>query len=263
MTAARLRQFGGVLRSLWIYHGRDRARHRGMDRLHGGFVRRGDLVFDVGSHVGDRVLSFRRLGCRVVAVEPQPALLPILRLLFGRSPDVIVVPSAVGAAEGLLDLHLNLPNPTVATGSPAFVAAAAGAPGWAGQQWTHRVTVPLTTLDALIARHGRPAFIKIDVEGLEGDVLAGLTTPVPALSFEFTTLQPASAAACLRRLAELGDYRYKAALGESQALIHPDWLDGAAMASWVSSLPQAANSGDIYAVLAHAGLPDGPRAPLA
>ncbi len=232
-----------------------------MDRLHGGFVRSGDLVFDVGSHVGDRVLSFRRLGCRVVAVEPQPALLAVLRLMFGRSPEVVVVPAAVGAAEGLLDLHLNLPNPTVASGSPAFVAAAAGAPGWEGQHWTHRLTVPLTTLDALIARHGRPAFIKIDVEGLEGDVLAGLTLPVPALSFEFTTLQPGSAAACLRRLAELGQYRYNAALGESQALIHTEWLDAVAMENWVSTLPQAANSGDVYAVLTGAELPKGPRAP--
>ena len=232
-----------------------------MDRLHGGFVRSGDLVFDVGSHVGDRVLSFRRLGCRVVAVEPQPALLAVLRLMFGRSPEVVVVPAAVGAAEGLLDLHLNLPNPTVASGSPAFVAAAAGAPGWENQHWTHRLTVPLTTLDALIARHGRPAFIKIDVEGLEGDVLAGLTLPVPALSFEFTTLQPGSAAACLRRLAELGQYRYNASLGESQALIHTDWLDAAAMENWVSTLPQAANSGDVYAVLTGTELPKGPRAP--
>lgn len=259
MTAA-LRQLAGVLRSVWIYHGRDRARLRGMDRLHGRFVRPGDLVFDIGSHVGDRVLSFRRLGCRVVAVEPQPALLRVLRLLFGRSPDVVVVPAAVGAAEGMLDLHLNLPNPTVASGSPAFVAAADGAPGWEGQRWTHRLTVPLTTLDALIARHGRPSFIKIDVEGLEGEVLAGLAAPVPALSFEFTTLQPGLAAACVRRLAALGDYRYNAALGESQALVHADWLDGAAIAAWVAALPQAANSGDIYAVLAQRVVPDGPRA---
>ena len=45
-----------------------------MDRLYGQFVRPGDLVFDIGAHVGDRVASFRRLGARVVAVEPQPAL---------------------------------------------------------------------------------------------------------------------------------------------------------------------------------------------
>ena len=49
-----------------------------MDRLYGQFVRPGDLVFDVGAHVGDRIAAFRRLGARVVAVEPQPALVRTL-----------------------------------------------------------------------------------------------------------------------------------------------------------------------------------------
>jgi len=246
---AALQAAAGVVRSVWIYHLKDRSRHACMDRLHAGFVGAGDLVFDVGSHVGDRVASFRRLGCRVVAVEPQPALRPVLRLLFGRSPQVVLVRAAVGAAEGSLELHLNLPNPTVATGSAEFIASARGAPGWHGQRWTRRVQVAQTTLEALIAVHGRPAFVKIDVEGFEEEVLRGLRTPVPALSFEFTTIQRPVALACLRRCDALGPYRYNAALGESQALVHPGWLDSAAMARWIAGLPQAANSGDVYARL--------------
>jgi FkbM family methyltransferase len=244
----------GVLRSVWIYHGRDRARHRRMDRLHRRFVRPGDLVFDIGSHVGDRVGSFRRLGCRVVAVEPQPALQRVLRLLFARSRDVVLVPAAVGANEGTLELHLNLPNPTVATGSTSFIASADGAPGWQGQRWTRRLTVPLTTLDALIGRHGRPTFVKIDVEGLEDRVLQGLHVAVPTLSFEFTTLEPEVAQASLRRCAELGEYRYNAALGESQVLVFDRWLDADGIADWLRGLPVAANSGDVYATLSP---PDG------
>jgi FkbM family methyltransferase len=239
----------GVLRSVWIYHGRDRARLPRMDRLHGLFVREGDLVFDVGSHVGDRVASLRRLGCRVVAIEPQPGPMRVLRLLFGRSRAVTLVQAAVGATEGTLQLHLNLANPTVATGSTDFIAAADGAPGWEGQRWSRRLTVPLTTLDALIARHGRPAFVKIDVEGLEDEVLRGLGTAVPALSFEFTTIQRDAALACLRRCAALGAYRFNAALGETQVLAHTRWLDAAGMAGWIAALPQSANSGDVYAVL--------------
>jgi len=245
----RLQAAWGVLRSVWIYHGRDRARLARMDRLHGLFVREGDLVFDVGSHVGDRVASLRRLGCRVVAIEPQPGPMRVLRLLFGRHRDVTLVQAAVGATEGTLELHLNLSNPTVATGSTDFIASADGAPGWQGQRWSRRLTVPLTTLDALIARHGRPAFVKIDVEGLEDAVLRGLGTTVPALSFEFTTIQRDVALACLRRCDALGPYRYNAALGESQVLAHARWLDAAAMAAWIDGLPQAANSGDVYAAL--------------
>ena len=234
----------GVLRSLRIYYG-DRTRAAAMDRLYAGFVQRGDLVFDIGAHVGDRIASFRRLGARVVAAEPQPALVKVLRLLYRR--DVTIEPVAVGAREGTVDLKLNVANPTVSTASDAFVSAARDAEGWKEQNWTKTVQVPVTTLDTLIARHGMPAFIKIDVEGFEADALAGLSQPVKALSFEFTTIQRDVAAACIARCAALGFTRFNAALGESQTMAHGDWVDADAIGRWLNELPHAANSGDIYA----------------
>ncbi len=74
----------------------------------------------------------------------------------------------------------------------------------------------MTTLDALIETHGIPAFVKIDVEGFEGEALAGMTRPVEVLSFEFTTIQREVAQACIARCAALGFRRYNAAIGESQ-----------------------------------------------
>jgi hypothetical protein len=44
--------------------------------------------------------------------------------------------------------------------------------------------VVTVTLDDLIGTYGRPFFVKIDVEGHEYNVLAGLRRPVPYLSFE-------------------------------------------------------------------------------
>ena len=244
---AALQQARGICRSLAIYYG-DRARHRRMQALYARFLQPGDLAFDIGSHVGDRVQCFRALGCRVVAVEPQPALLRVLRLLHGRAREVTIVHAAAGSTCGRLALHLNLANPTIATASGDFIAAARDAPGWEGERWTRRIEVPLVTLDSLIAAHGLPAFIKIDVEGYEHDVLRGLSQAPPALSFEFTTIQREVALACLRRCVELGLGRFNAALGESQAFVHADWQDEAAMSAWLQGLPHAANSGDIYAV---------------
>jgi hypothetical protein len=95
-----------------------------------------------------------------------------------------------------------------------------------------------------------PTFIKIDVEGFEYEVLAGLSRPIKSLSFEFTTIQRNVALACVERCVALGLKHFNAALGESQTLVHPDWVGDAEIAAWLNELPQAANSGDIYAALA-------------
>jgi FkbM family methyltransferase len=220
-----------------------------MDRLYGLFVKPGNLVFDIGSHVGDRIACFRRLGARVVAVEPQSGPIRILELLYGRDPQVWIEPVGVGARPGSATLLVNLANPTVSTVSVRFVAAAQGAAGWEGQVWDARAQVSLVTLDMLIERHGAPAFVKIDIEGFEAQAFAGLSSPLPALSFEFTTIQRAVANECLGACRRLGGYRFNASLGETHRLVHEQWLSATQIEAWLEALPHAANSGDIYAVL--------------
>ena len=237
-----------VFRSLRIYHGPG-APKAAMDALYRNFIEAGDLVFDIGAHVGDRVSSFRRLGARVVAVEPQPLLVSALRHIHGRDPLVAIVDRAAGATADVLEFHVNSANPTVSTFSNAFLRAADKAPGWEGQIWDDLIAVEVVTLDRLIACYGVPAFVKIDVEGWEEDVLRGLSWPLEALSFEFTTIARDVTTACLNRLSLLADYRYNLALGESQSLIFEQWLPADQIEHHLSNLPHAANSGDVYARL--------------
>ncbi|MFC0003528.1 FkbM family methyltransferase [Micromonospora siamensis] len=232
-------------RSLDFYYG-DPARDAGLDAFYARFLTAGDLAFDVGAHVGDHIGCFRRLGARVVAVEPQPACSRALRTLYADDPRVTLVEAACGATAGRIPLAVNTANPTVSTAAPDFRQAAEGADGWRHERWDAQVEVEVVTLDALVDAYGVPAFVKIDVEGFEDAVLAGLSRPPPVLSFEFTTIARPVAYRCLDRLRELGFDAFNVALGDSRSLAFPDWVPPDRLAAYLWALPHRANSGDVY-----------------
>ena len=237
-------ELAGVVRSLRIYHG-DPARLARMDTLHRQFVKRGDLVFDIGAHVGDRTLGFARLGARVIALEPHPLVYRALLRVVANTPlgGITTMNTACGAVAGRLKLMTNSRNPTVATASPEFIEAAGRTPAWAGEEWDGHVDVPCTTLDRLINSHGVPAFVKIDIEGFEDHVLAGLTRAVPALSFEVTSIRRLVALRCIERLP---GYEFNISFADQEKLYLREWLKAEDMMSYVHALlPRI--SGDIYA----------------
>ena len=104
----------GLVRSLVIYHAIP-LRQRRLRRLYRHFVEAGDLVFDIGAHAGNRVRAFAALGCRVVALEPQPDFARLLRALCGQSTRVAVVEAAVADVSGRRSLSVSERTPTVTT----------------------------------------------------------------------------------------------------------------------------------------------------
>lgn len=239
----------GLLRSLLIY----RAipwRGAQLRRFYRRFVPAGGLAFDIGAHLGNRVAAFRALGARVVALEPQPDFARRLRRRFGPDPQVLVLEQALGREAGQARLLASPRTPTVATLSRDFVARAGAAPSFQGVRWEAGPLVDVSTLDALIARHGLPDFVKIDVEGFELEVLLGLSQPLPALSFEFVPAVREVALGCIDRLEALagqGGYRYAVSLGERQRLLRPEGETAEAMREWLRGLPGDAPSGDVHA----------------
>jgi len=241
----------GLARSLLVYHAIP-WRQRRMQRLYRQFAPPGALVFDIGAHVGNRARALAALGCRVIALEPQPDFARVLRLLFGRKAQIAVVEAAVTGANGEEWLSVSERTPTVSTTASAWREARAQEPGFDGVEWNRRLRVRTVTADALIAQYGVPAFIKIDVEGGERAVLDGLSTAVPALSFEYLPGAIDEVRACVERLAALARprlYEFNWSVGESYELASIEWLDADGLVAALGALGRDARSGDVYARL--------------
>lgn len=245
-----LRRVRGVARSLAMYHGIP-GRHRRLVAFYGAFLGPGDLGIDVGAHVGSRVRAWRRLGARVVAVEPQPDLVRVLRLFFGRDAGVVLAPVALGARPGTARLGVSTATPTVSSMSPEWRETVTADRRFAGVRWDGSVEVAVTTLDALVAENGEPAFCKVDVEGFELDVLAGLSRPVRALSFEYLPAAHDAALAVLARVEELGGgrYRYNYSPVETLRWASAEWLDADGLLRLLDGVRPSGRSGDVYARL--------------
>lgn len=236
----------GLARSLAIYHAIP-FRQRRLRRLYRTFVTRDDLVIDVGAHAGNHVRALSALGCRVIAIEPQPDFVRVLTLLFGRSRNVTILDQGVGDRAGRAQLSISERTPTVTSLSPDWREARKDDEDFSRVRWNRTLEIEVTTLDALIARYGAPAFIKLDVEGSEPAALAGLSRAVPALAFEYLPRALDRVEACVTRLRALDQYVYNWAPGESYRLASAAWLDGSQLLDSLRRPGVQQRSGDVYA----------------
>jgi len=133
----------------------------------------GDVI-DIGANIGIfSVLMARAVGNRkVLSIEPTPAVARRLQHNIsanGVAANVIVEQCAVGATTGTVTMN------TVAGMEEYSRVGAMVLPDTVGRAAV-AVTVPIHTLDELIARHGlKPTLIKMDIEGSEMRALSGAT----------------------------------------------------------------------------------------
>lgn len=176
------------------FHGRERERES--MTLCARLIRDGDVVFDVGGHIGYLALYFAHLAGargRVFAFEPASLNLPYIRANAERAAhgNVILVEQAVGAENGFATFWAE--NLTGQNGSiiPGYSAVGTTARSHGVQARTIEATVEVVTLDSFAGRVGvAPNFAKIDVEGAELVVLHGmrdiLEGPRPRIMIEVT-----------------------------------------------------------------------------
>jgi len=205
------------------------------------FVRPGDLVFDVGANLGFRSKIFLAMEAKVVAMEPQESCVNFLRATLGSRNDFHLIAKAAGPAAGRTTMRVSGSHP-ISSLSPEWLEAVKKSGRFQQAEWDREQEVEITTLQDVMAEFGTPAFVKIDVEGFEAEVLAGLSAPIPALSVEFTPEHPATVEKCARLLAKLGDYECRPCFGDRPVWRAERWM------SFEELAPQlAAMSGIDYA----------------
>jgi FkbM family methyltransferase len=174
----------------------------------------GDLFIDVGAHWGIMALTAatrHRGEVKILAVEPAPEnVTQLMRAVAhnGLEDCIEIVSAAAGNAAGTA--------PLVTDSTMGHSLHGISLPGL--PQGKLRLTVPVLTLDGLLADRPalatRRAFLKIDVEGLEPQAVAGADAllqsgRVAALVWEYGRAfehEPARAnmAAMIERLGDLG-----------------------------------------------------------
>jgi len=137
---------------------------------------------------------------------------------------------------------------TLATISRDWITAVKRSGRFSSHNWTDQMSVPTTTLDALIEKYGKPAFCKIDVEGFEFDVLRGLSHPISVISIEFVSERVGASADCINYITRLGKAEFNYCLGASPSFALPRWVDVGTIQSLLTTMDKDIKSyGDLYA----------------
>jgi len=141
-----------------------------------------DLVFDVGANIGQYAKLLRELGYsgRIVSFEPLSSAYSQLKAVSKKDPLWEIAPqTAIGNQEGEITINI-AGNSQSSSALPMLDAHLESAPESA---YSGSETVKLSRLDTLakdyIKSETKSIFLKIDVQGLEKQVLEGATAILP------------------------------------------------------------------------------------
>ena len=220
---------------------------RGQIELLRGFVSENDLVFDIGASRGSMTLLFRQLGCRVIAVDPLLTYFDEFGWKWDDDEMVTPVPLGVSDIPGQRTFRFRRGIPWISSIDQAWYTKSAHARFYRDRVCDLSV-IHVVTLDNLIEKYGIPRFIKIDVEGHENYVIAGLSQPVNGLSLEFH--EDWIPWAALVRLSEMANYEFNYSLNRTETFVMDEWIDHVTLVDYMRAhLTKEGDLswGDIYA----------------
>lgn len=142
-----------------------------------------DLIIDVGANVGEKSNMFSKLADKVLAFEPSTSIFPILKHRYKNS-NVEVFNCALGSDNTTLDFYELEGNECYSSLSKKHIETTVTERNVTSFDLIKNNKVVVEKIESYIKKYGIPIYIKIDVEGYEYEVIRGLETAVPLISFE-------------------------------------------------------------------------------
>lgn len=133
------------------------------------------VALDIGANVGNHSLFFAKLFQTVHAFEPNPRTFGLLKVNSELADNIVAHNVALGSRPGKASLNFNPLNIGEASLNPIM-------------RGPSDVEIQIERLDDLSGQLGQVAFIKLDVEGFETEVISGAKTVLerfrPVIAFE-------------------------------------------------------------------------------
>ena len=193
-----------------------------------------DLVFDIGANRGRKTWIFRQLGARVIAVEPLAKFfqewVPELYWKFAKDPGVTIIAAAIDKSALNVPFWIQKNIPYLSSMNGPWRTKSAHRTYYNDVN-SELVNVPAITLDSLMENHGRPVFIKCDVEGNENQTMTTLSRPVLAFNMEFHEDWIPSVA--IKHMARLAKYEWNFTLDFRPQFVLPEWTNHVKMLQYM------------------------------
>lgn len=213
-------------------------------RFYSQFIQPGDLCFDIGGNIGEKTAVFLALSARVIVLEPQARCVDELRRKFGK--QAVILQKGAGATIETKDFYI-ASNSVLSSFKPSWVSDFEDS-RFTGSKVEAVEKIDIVTVDSLIAEYGEPAFIKVDVEGFEVEVVTGLTKPFKCLSFEYVVEHKENIESILRHLSSTyGGLQCNYAPGNNKELVFNEWKTPAAFIEDIGTKNfMDSSEGDVY-----------------
>lgn len=224
-----------------FYH--EPLKKRKLKKFYQQFINPGDLCFDIGSNIGERMEIFLRLGAKVISIEPQIKCIQFQQQKFKGQNNVQWLQIGISNHPGFQDLMICNVN-ECSSFSNEFITAYHND---SDLTWDEKFSVQVNTLDEIIKIYGVPQYCKVDVEGYEANVFESLATPIPFIEFEFNRPLVHIAVRSIERLAQIGNSEFNYIEFEDMELKQTEWINYKDMINILNHLPERILTGEILA----------------